>query len=89
MRVNLLPKLIFASFFFLQIYAKIGKERFYDPVVLPGIDLPELLGKRIDTIVLFAYKNGNSRGQNWEQIPLQIDEKHWQDWNVIKNGDCR
>ena len=31
-----------------------------------------------------------SDGHAWVQIPIQIDEKHWQDWTVIKNGgDCR
>ena len=68
--------------------------RLYDPIVFKGIDLPELLGTEIDSIVGFVYQPNSSPlisdGHAWVQIPIQIDEKHWQDWTVIKNGgDCR
>lgn len=59
--------------------------RWYDPVVLTGSDLPELIGAQIDSIVAFQQdENGN-----WNQIPIQIDERHIQYWDVIKKGDCR
>ena len=27
--------------------------------------------------------------EKWTQIPIQIDEMHMQDWEIIKPGDCR
>ena len=57
---------------------------YYEPVVLTGNDLPELLGVNIEEIVAFQYYD------EWIQIPIQIDEKHIQNWEVIKNNsDCR
>ena len=67
-----------------------SKDRFFDPVILNGYELPELIGANIDDIVAFmVVKEYDEFHQKWVQIPLQVDEKHWQDWNVIKNGDCR
>ena len=43
----------------------------------------KLKGENIDLIVGFVYNS------LWVQVPIQIDEKHWQDWVTIKNGDCR
>ena len=34
---------------------------------------------------IFRY-DGN---EEWTQIPIQIDEMHMQDWEIIKSGDCR
>ena len=55
-----------------------------DPVILKGSVLPELRGLLPDTIVGFRFNNLGV----WEQIPIQIDEMHVQDMDVIKNGDC-
>jgi len=59
--------------------------RLYDPVVLNGNDLYELIGADPPSIVGFRY-DGN---EEWTQIPIQIDEMHMQDWEIIKPGDCR
>ena len=62
-----------------------SEERKLESVVLKGAQLPDLTNVPIDFIVGFAYSSAQ-----WEQIPLQIDEMHWQDWDVIKNSsDCR
>lgn len=63
--------------------ASFVRNRIYDPIVLKGAELPELKGENIDFIVGFVYNS------IWVQVPIQIDEKHWQDWVTIKNGDCR
>ena len=58
---------------------------YYEPVVLTGNDLPELTGSNIQNIV--AYRHDEFE---WIQIPVQIDEKHIQSWEAIKNySDCR
>ena len=58
---------------------------FYDPVVIVGQDLPEFIDIPVGEIVAFRYD-----GFEFVQIPSQIDEKHEQDWEVIKNNaDCR
>ena len=58
---------------------------YYEPVVLTGDDLPELIGSNIQNIV--AYRHDEFE---WIQIPVQIDEKHIQSWEAIKNySDCR
>merc|ERR1711963_169990 len=59
--------------------------RFYDPVVMNGNDLFELVGADPTSIVAFKYDDKNE----WTQIPIQIDEMHMQDWEIIKPGDCR
>ena len=62
-----------------------SEERKLESVVIKGAQLPDLTNVPIDFIVGFAYSSAQ-----WEQIPLQIDEMHWQDWDVIKNSsDCR
>ena len=59
---------------------------YYEPVVLTGNDLPELIGSKIENIV--AYRHDDEF--EWVQIPVQIDEKHIQSWEAIKNySDCR
>ena len=65
--------------------ASFVSNRIYDPIVLKGAELPELIGQPIDFIVGFVYNSDSI----WKQIPIQINEKHWQDWVIIKNGDCR
>ena len=58
---------------------------YYEPVVLTGNDLPELIGAKIQNIV--AYQHNEFE---WIQIPIQIDEKHYQSFETIKNySDCR
>ena len=54
-----------------------------DPVVLKGSDLPELAGLSVSQIVGF---NFDANGQ-WNQIPIQIDEMHYQSWATIKHAD--
>ena len=59
--------------------------RDYDPVVMNGNDLYELIGVKPESIVGFRYEDNGK----WTQVPIQVDEMHMQDWSVIKNGDCR
>ena len=60
--------------------------RVHDAVVLKGSDLPELLS--VPTWQILGY-NFNSSGL-WTQIPIQIDEMHYQKWDIIKHvPDCR
>lgn len=80
--IAILPLLLFAS---LTYAGRIDNSRLYDPVVLAGSDLPELIGAKIDAIVAFQLDGDG----NWNQIPVQIDERHVQSWDVIKKGDCR
>ena len=75
--------------FFVKKYSsKIGTSKAkynYEPVVLTGSDIPELIGKEIKRIVAYEYSNFA-----WTQIPIQIDERHIQSFEVIKkNSDCR
>lgn len=67
----------------------VPSSRNYDPVVLKGSDLPELLGIKVEFIVAFQLNYTNNKVSNWTQIPIQIDEMHVQDWEIIKHGDCR
>ena len=64
-----------------------SSDRQLESVVLKGAKLPDLTNVPIDFIIGFAYSNTGE----WQQIPLQIDEMHWQNWDVIKNSgtDCR
>ena len=63
------------------------KARVYEPIVLTGEEISSLQGAEIDEIVGFSL---NSDGVTWTQIPLQIDERHMQTWDTIKNSsDCR
>ena len=60
--------------------------RVHDAVVLKGSDLSELLS--VPTWQILGY-NFNSSGL-WTQIPIQIDEMHYQKWDIIKHvPDCR
>ena len=67
-------------------FCTVPSARIHDPVVLKGSELPELLG--VPTWQLLGF-NFNSSGQ-WTQVPIQIDEMHYQKWDVIKHvPDCR
>jgi len=59
--------------------------RFLDPVVLTGADAPSLLGCKtcVEKLVAFAWIDGE-----WMQAPVQVDERHVQDFFIIKNGQC-
>merc|ERR1712123_563722 len=60
--------------------------RHLDPVVITGADLPSLLGceECVDRLVAFSWVEGA-----WGQAPLQVDQRHVQDYYNIKNGECR
>ena len=61
--------------------------RHADPVVLLGKDVPELNWYFPHDLVAFRYRTAFD---GWSQIPLQIDERHFQLWDRIKNGvDCK
>ena len=58
---------------------------YYDPVVIVGSDLREFNEIPIHEIVAYRYD-----GFEFAPIPSQIDEKHEQNWELIKNNsDCR
>ena len=58
---------------------------YYDPVVIVGSDLTEFNEIPIHEIVAYRYD-----GFEFTPIPSQIDEKHEQNWELIKNNsDCR
>lgn len=61
--------------------------RLFDPVELTGADLYELLGE--DPASIMGFRFAPDSIEQWEQIPIQIDEKHYQEWQRIKPGDCR
>ena len=64
----------------------VPSSRVHDAVVLKGSDLSELLS--VPTWQILGY-NFNSSGL-WTQIPIQIDEMHYQKWDIIKHApDCR
>jgi hypothetical protein len=48
-----------------------------EPVVLPGDQLPLLIGPMPEDIVAFGFEDG------WVQIPLQIDERKYVDYGVV------
>lgn len=52
-------------------------DRPHDPVVLVGDRLPTLQGVPIEEIVAFRYSG------TWDQIPVQIDERTWVDFNQV------
>jgi len=60
--------------------------RYLDPVVLTGADVPSLLGCAgcVDRLVGFSWVEGA-----WDQVPVQVDERHLQDYFNIKGGECR
>ncbi len=58
-----------------------------EPVVLTGLELPELLGENPDDII--AFKFDPTSEPPLHPIPVQVDERHEQDWEQIKHGDCR
>jgi len=60
--------------------------RYLDPVVITGAEVPTLLGceECVDRLVAFSWTDGA-----WSQAPLQVDERHVQDFYNIKGGECR
>ncbi len=57
--------------------------RTFDPVVMTGAELPSFSGLDPDDLVAFRY---NSDTSSWEQIPVQVDERHLEDASVLRNG---
>ncbi|MEN0045866.1 MAG: T9SS type A sorting domain-containing protein [Bacteroidota bacterium] len=76
-------------YFFLLIFLPLlsfTQTRDCDPVVMTGTDVPCMLGEAPTDVVAFRYQNGN-----WQQIPMQIDERVLLDINVpygTNTGDC-
>merc|ERR1712215_306763 len=60
--------------------------RYLDPVVLTGADVPSFLGcvECVDQLVAFSWTEGA-----WSQVPVQVDERHVQDFYYIKNKPCK
>jgi len=60
--------------------------RYLDPVVLTGADVPSFLGcvECVDQLVAFSWTEGA-----WSQVPVQVDERHLQDFYYIKNKPCK
>lgn len=79
-------RLVLALLAFNSAFCLIPESRHADPVILRGPDLPELLGQDPNMVVGFRFSDA---AVSWEQIPVQIDEMHLQEWLVIKQGDCR
>lgn len=71
--------LIIALLFFTAIFSFLlitpisasGVESRVEPIIVFGNDIPSFLGKSVDEIWIYAYI-----GNNWEQIPFQIDERN-------------
>lgn len=61
--------------------------RLFDPVELTGADLYELLGE--DPVSIMGFRFEPDSIEQWSQIPIQIDEKHYQEWQKVRPGDCR
>jgi len=55
-------------------------ERPFDPVVLGGDELEPLLGKDPARLAAFRWLDGA-----WEQVPLQVDQRHTADFRAIYN----
>jgi len=60
--------------------------RYLDPVVLTGADVPSFLGCAdcVTRLVAFSWVK-----EAWSQVPVQVDERHIQDYYNIKGGECR
>merc|ERR1740129_2570551 len=70
--------------------AIVPSNRQLDPIVLKGSDLAELLGTPIGQILGFNFDPNARNSNQWTQVPIQIDEMHYQSWETIKNEpDCR
>ena len=55
-------------------------------MVLKGSDLRELLGVPPSQIFGYTFDSDGER----TQVPIQVDEMHYQKWDVIKHApDCR
>ena len=72
------------------VYITVPSNRQLDPIVLKGSDLAELLGTPIGQILGFNFDPNARNSNQWTQVPIQIDEMHYQSWETIKNEpDCR
>merc|ERR1712215_190319 len=60
--------------------------RYLDPVVITGAEVPPPLGcvECVEYLVAFSWREGA-----WSQVPLQVDERHIQDFYYIKNQPCK
>ncbi|MEL6718775.1 MAG: hypothetical protein AAFP82_08680, partial [Bacteroidota bacterium] len=68
--------LYFCLLIFLPLFS-IAQTRDCDPVVMTGANVSCMLGEAPSDVVAFRYQNGN-----WQQIPMQIDERILLDINV-------
>ena len=53
-------------------------DRGSDPIVLKGADAPSLIGLAPSDLVAFSYDG------SWSQVPVQVDERKWADYRVIR-----
>ncbi|MGQ0832400.1 MAG: hypothetical protein ACT4OV_12060 [Microthrixaceae bacterium] len=58
-------------------------QRDLDPVVLTGAQVPHLMGADPGSIVAFRW---NSETRRWEQVPVQVDERHVEYLTKLRNG---
>src|SRR5829696_8725521 len=58
-------------------------QRDLEPVVLTGAQVPGLVGLAPGGIVAFRW---NSEGRRWEQVPVQVDERHLEFLTKMRNG---
>ena len=65
--------------------SSVPTDRLADPVVLKGVDVPEMMGNLPESIIAFMF---NAIDGTMYQIPIQIDEMKIQLWNTIKENDC-
>lgn len=52
-------------------------QRQFEPVVMTGNNIPELIGENVSRIFAFKYEGGS-----WTQIAVQVDERKWMDISV-------
>jgi hypothetical protein len=58
-------------------------ERDLEPVVLTGAQVPRLAGAAPGEVVAFRW---NSEERGWEQVPVQVDERHLEFLTKLRDG---
>jgi hypothetical protein len=57
--------------------------RDFDPVVLVGAQVTDLLGATPGDVVAFRW---NGEGSYWQQVPVQVDQRHVEYLTKLRNG---